>query len=197
MPARGLVVTADASWLLKLRSDASESNYYSSSLVMIGARLPVTSPLPSMAPLRRKVETFLLQSRSPVADAAKVAARGGARAGVVRHVEVRVGQRELQAYPNRVLILDRASGALAGRLAATLSAQLVGGDAGKLLGEGVAARVGVVGLVVGHRAGPHLVEVSDGLGGARALHVLREGGNHRAPAGPRTGSRASWRSCAT
>src|SRR3954449_11209791 len=47
---------------------------YSSSLVMIGARLPTTSPLPSIEPLRTKLETFLLQSRSPVADATKVAA---------------------------------------------------------------------------------------------------------------------------
>ncbi len=46
---------------------------YSSSLVMMGARLPVTSPLLSMPPLRVKVATFLLQSRSPVAVAAKVA----------------------------------------------------------------------------------------------------------------------------
>src|SRR5437868_9421443 len=47
---------------------------YSSSLVMIGARLPTTSPLPSIEPLRTKLDTFLLQSRSPVADATKVAA---------------------------------------------------------------------------------------------------------------------------
>ena len=47
---------------------------YSSSLVMIGARLPLTSPLPSIVPLRTKVATFLLQSRSPVADATNVAA---------------------------------------------------------------------------------------------------------------------------